>query len=115
MLLALGCIWLWQPCEEQWLCRLETVNWGLTYAFVASQLIMAHMCKEPFEPAMWAIGQMALGAVNRRLHVVDPLALTAGLTALVLLGYLHYVLVVIGQICDFLDINCLTIKKKKEE
>lgn len=30
------------------------------------------------------------------------------------IGYLHYWLVVIAQVCDFLDINCLTIKKHSQ-
>jgi hypothetical protein len=30
-------------------------------------------------------------------------------------GYLHYWLVVIDQVCAFLDINCLTIKKHSAE
>ena len=53
MLLTLGSIWLYQPCADMWTCRIQNANFGLTYALVASQLIMAHMCKEPFEPSLW--------------------------------------------------------------
>lgn len=41
-----------------------------------------------------AVLQMAVGAVNNRLHIVDPLALTFVLCVLVVVGYLHYVLTV---------------------
>lgn len=58
MMLVLGCIWMWQPCTTPWLCRLTDFNFGVTYAFVASTLIVAHMCKEPFEPPMWALAQV---------------------------------------------------------
>lgn len=53
MLLALGATWLYQPCGDQWTCRMQNATFGLTYALVASQLIMAHMCKEPFDPHLW--------------------------------------------------------------
>ncbi len=111
-MLLLGCIWLWQSVDEPHLCRAQSLNFGLVYGLVACNMIMAHMCKEPFQPALWAIGAMAVGAVNARLQLVDRLLLTAGLDALVLLGFLHYVLSVIRQICDYLDIYCLTIKKR---
>lgn len=98
MLLALGAIWLWAPCAEPWQCRLQSANFGITYAFVASQLIMAHMCKEPFEPHVWLVLQLALGAVNAWLQLVDPVLLAGVLCGLVLAAYLHYVLTVIGQV-----------------
>lgn len=81
---------------------------------MASKLIMAHMCKEPFEPPLWAIFGMALGAANSRLRLLDPLTVTLVLDAVVLTGYLHYVLSAINQICDFLGINCLTLKRPAE-
>lgn len=48
-----------------WQCRLEQESFGVVFALTASQLIMAHMCKEPFEPPLWAIGCLALAAANR--------------------------------------------------
>lgn len=111
-LVGLSGVWLWQPCSVEYLCRLQNIGVGLSYALFASQLIMAHMCKEPFQPPMWAMLLMAVGILNNLLRVVDPLKLTLGLDALLLAGYLHYVVVVINQICEHLDINCLTIKPK---
>lgn len=111
-MLALGCIWLWQPTTEPFQCRATNLMYGLVYSFVASQLIMAHMSKEPFEPSLWAIGAMAAGAINSRLRLVDPLLLTASLDLVVLIGMMHYVFTVINQVCEYLDIYCLTIKKR---
>lgn len=111
-MVALGGLWLWQPTDQLYLCRAENIGVGIAYALFASTLIMAHMCKEPFQPPMWALVVMGLGIMNKVLHVVDPLQLTICLDVLLLAGYLHYVVVVINQICEHLDINCLTIKPK---
>lgn len=113
-MVVLAGLWLCQPCQEElYLCRLQSAGVGITYALFASQLIVAHMCKEPFLPPLWAMGLMALAIINKALHIVDPLKLTLGLDVFLLLGYLHYVVVVINQICGHLGIYCLTIKPKE--
>lgn len=50
------------------------------------------------ELAWWSGAQVAWAAVGA-----------------VLAGYLHYVVSVIHQICDFLGINCLTIAEPAKE
>jgi ethanolaminephosphotransferase len=110
-LLAINTTWLWTPMDTPYLCRASNMNGGLVYALTASQLIMAHMCKEPFQPPLWAIMGMALVAANGRLRLYDPLTVTAAWNVVVLAGYLHYVLSVISQICYFLGIRCLSLKK----
>lgn len=112
VVVGLGGLWLWQPCSQPYLCRAQNVGVGLTYALFASQLIMAHMCKEPFHPPYWALGLVALGIGNKVMGQVDPLQATLVVDVVLLAGYLHYVVVVINQICEHLDINCLTIKAK---
>jgi ethanolaminephosphotransferase len=115
MLVGTGCCWLFQPCADTpLLCRLQNAGFGLVYALFASQLIMAHMAKEPFAPNMRVLLLMAVCALNRYLHVVDPWPLTCVIVGGVLLAYLHYVVVVINQICEHLDIPCLTIRPKKK-
>lgn len=110
-MIGVSTTWLWQPTGgEPYLCRAENMLVGIVYALAASQLIMAHMSKEPFRPPIWAIFLMAVAAINAQLKLMDPLLFTLGLFAIVFVGYLHYVFVVIGQICEYLDINCLTIK-----
>ena len=109
--LALSAVWLWGETSTPYLCRAQNVSIGLVYALMASQLIMAHMCKEPFKPPLWAIFGMAAAAANSRWRRVDPLLLTSALDVVFLLGYLHYVVSVINQICGFLGINCLTLKR----
>lgn len=109
--LAISSAWLWQPTTEPFLCRAQNINVGVTYALTASSLIMAHMCKEPFIPPLWAIMGLALGAVNSRLRWLDPLGLTLALDVVVFAGYLHYVFSVINQICDFLGIRCLSLQR----
>lgn len=109
--LALSTMWLWGATGTPYLCRAQNASVGVVYALMASQLIMAHMCKEPFRPPLWAIFGMAAGAANSRLQLVDPLQLTVALGVVFVLGYLHYVISVINQICGFLGINCLTLKR----
>jgi ethanolaminephosphotransferase len=109
---GLSGLWLWQPCETPYLCRLQSMGVGVTYALFASQLIVAHMCKEPFDAPLWAMTLMALAIINKVMRIVDPLRFTLGVDVLLLVGYLHYVVVVINQICAHLGIYCLTIKPK---
>lgn len=111
-LVALCGLWLGQPCDQLYLCRAQNIGVGIAYALFASQLIMAHMCKEPFDAPVWVLLLMAAGILNKVLGLYDPLQVTIGIDVLLLAGYLHYVVVVINQICEHLDINCLTIKPK---
>jgi len=110
--LVLGTVWLWEPCSQPFVCRAQSFGFGVVYALFASQLIMAHMCKEPFQAPLWALLTMTVGVLNKVLKVYDPLMVTLAVDGVILFGYLHYVVVVINQICHHLDINCLTIKPK---
>ena len=113
--LALGCITLWpENCTAVYCCRALNLLFGVTYALVASQLIMAHMCKEPFNVPMWTMGFLSAAALNGKLQIVDQAMLAYVLCGVTLVLYLHWVVSVIGQICGYLDISCLSIKKKKE-
>lgn len=111
-LLGINTAWLWGRVSTPFLCRAENASIGVVYALAASQLIMAHMCKEPFVPPMWAIAGLAFAAANSRMEWVDPLAATLAFGGVALLAYLHYVLSVIGEICDFLGIRCLTLERR---
>ncbi len=57
---------------------------------------------------------LALQVANAWLHILDPLLVAYAVNVLVVFGYLHYVVTVVGEICAFLDIPCLTIRQKKE-
>jgi hypothetical protein len=50
---------------------------------------------------------------NAWLGLVDPFLMACAVNVVVVFGYLHYVVTVVGEICAFLDIPCLTIPKKK--
>jgi ethanolaminephosphotransferase len=86
-------------------------TFGVVYALAASQLIMSHMAKEPFEPSLWAISCLAVGAVNSQLRLVDTYWAAIFLAAVSVGGYLHWVTSVIAEVCAFLNIRCLTIKR----
>lgn len=91
------------------LCRLASVAYGLVYALVASQLIVAHMAKEPFTPSSWGYLLLLVGALNRQLGVVDGMVVAAFLTATALFWYGHYVVSVVNAICLHLHIHAFTI------
>jgi ethanolaminephosphotransferase len=99
-------------CSVPFTCRLESIGVGIAYSLFASQLIMAHMCKEPFNAPGWAMVLVCGAVINKALGIVDIMGLTLAVDGILLIGYLHYVVVVIRQICAHLDIWCLTIKPK---
>lgn len=111
VMLVLGAVWLLDGDHVPGQCRAVKGSFGVVYALAASQLIMAHMAKEPFEPSLWAISCLAIGAVNSRLRLVDPYYASVFLVAVIVGGYLHYVTSVIAEICAFLNIRCLSIKR----
>ena len=91
--------------------------YGLAYALEASKLIMDHMAKEPFELAWWPVGVLAAVTACAAAGGVGPIDATTGVfigLVIVAAGYVHYVVCVIGQICAFLGIKCLTIPVKDE-
>ncbi|GAB4823532.1 hypothetical protein N2152v2_010578 [Parachlorella kessleri] len=93
--------------------RVQVGTFGVLYAWQATRLIMAHMCKEPFVMAAWPLAAIAVQVANAWLHILDPLLVAYAVNVLVVFGYLHYVVTVVGEICAFLDIPCLTIRRKK--
>jgi ethanolaminephosphotransferase len=109
LVLALGGAWLADGRVAPGQCRLVQVAFGVVYALTASQLIVAHMAKEPFEPPAWALGVLAAGAANSRLRLVDGRLAAAALAAVAIAGYAHYVVSVVAQICDYLQIRCFSI------
>ncbi|KAG1676918.1 hypothetical protein FOA52_014794 [Chlamydomonas sp. UWO 241] len=92
--------------------RAVSVAFGLMYALVASSLIVAHMSKEPVPVFYWVYGLLALAAANRFTGAVDSRTAALVLMGLTLVGYLHYVISVVNQICDYLGIRCFVIKPK---
>ena len=76
----------------------------------ATKLIMDHMAKEPFEPLGWPLALLSLNVACRRAGTPWLAGYMWGLAVIMLAGYLHYITSVIGEICAFLGIACLTIK-----
>ena len=74
-----------------------------------SRLIMSHMSKEPFKLRYWSLVLMSFTLVNSYLHLLPPFPLALVILVLVLIGYLHYVSVVVCEICDYLHIRCFQI------
>ncbi|GAA6003143.1 uncharacterized protein JCM10292_002889 [Rhodotorula paludigena] len=114
--------WLWS--REALLLRTTlflpfALFWGIAFAHHVQLLILAHLTKSPF-PAAWKHPLLilsALAAADARVELVQTSDERVKQTVLVCLGlgivvYAHFVWEVIGDICAFYDINCLTIKRK---
>jgi ethanolaminephosphotransferase len=113
--LALSTLLLWpSTCTTLLCCRGANLLVGITYALNASTLIMAHMCKEPFVVPGWTIAALSAAALNAHMGLMDQALLVWALDAFAVAAYLHWVVVVIRQICTYLDINCLTIRAKAQ-
>lgn len=70
-------------------------------------LVHSLACSLPATPAMLQLG-------NAWTQSLDPTLLAYAVNAVVVGGYLHYVVVMINEICGFLGIPCLTVRKVAE-
>ncbi|KAJ8295963.1 putative CDP-alcohol phosphatidyltransferase class-I family protein C22A12.10 [Rhodotorula toruloides] len=93
--------------------------WGISFAHHVQLLILAHLTKSPF-PAAWKHPLLllaVLAAVDAHFGIVqtDKASVKHTVLACLAIGtlvYAHFVWEVIGDICAFYDIGCLTIKRK---
>lgn len=99
--------------------------WGLSFAHHVGLLILAHLTASPF-PSVWKHPLLilsVLGAVDSHLEDLTGVKgvqrgegshrVVVAICLVVALGvYAHFVWEVVGDICEFYDINCLTIKDK---
>ncbi|GMH39591.1 hypothetical protein BSKO_07489 [Bryopsis sp. KO-2023] len=111
--IGFGSLWVLEPPSSAGECRAAFTTFGTAYAYIATQLIVAHMSKIAFEPSPWAMGILFLGAVNTRLLIVNKLVFAFGALGVTAFGYMHYIVSIVRQICQFLDIWCLSIKARK--
>jgi ethanolaminephosphotransferase len=103
---------LWLENSPPSAARSVMSTFGIVYAWEATQMIVAHMTKEPIVTTWWPTAMMALAYLNTHLAALDPALIPFLINIAVVAGYLHYVTSVVNEICAFLDINCLTIKHK---
>lgn len=103
---------LWLENSPASAARSVMSTFGIVYAWEATQMIVAHMTKEPIVTTWWPTAMMALAYLNTHLAALDPALIPFLINIAVVAGYLHYVTSVVNEICVFLDINCLTIKHK---
>jgi len=116
--------WLFSPYSSL-LSHNRLVLFCLTMSFVfgrlTTKIILHHLVHQPFP--YWTVMLVPLigGAVLANLPrfglpAISPVAevwYLRGYFVFALTAYTHWALVTIDRICTFLDINCLTIKKRK--
>lgn len=91
--------------------RVANATFGILYALQATKLIMAHMSKEPYEVTAWPLVVMAVQVANHFVPFADAVLLNYSVCAVSLVLYLHYVVSMVREICAFLCIPCLTVRK----
>lgn len=111
---ALGATALvWLQLSHSGSARNVLSTFGVMYAWEATQLIVAHMTKEPIVTTWWPTAIVALSAANAYVGVVEPGLVAVIVNGVIIVAYLRYGICVVGEICEALNINCLTIKHKK--
>lgn len=120
------CSWLFSPYSSL-LSSNRLVLFCLTMSFVfgrlTTKIILHHLTHQPFP--YWTImllpliGGAVLGNLPRfGLAMVDPTFEVWYLRAyfvFALVAYMHWAFLVCDKICRFLNINCLTIKRRKDD
>ncbi|GIL51970.1 hypothetical protein Vafri_7936 [Volvox africanus] len=113
VLMTLGAIYLADDKLKWGQARLATLLYGIVYAIVATQLIMDHMCKEPFRPPLFPMAVLATAALNSVVELVDARMVAAGAVAIMIVYYGVYVSTIVRQVCAFLGIKCFSITPKR--
>ena len=108
---ALATLLCSEPCTNQWQPRVTSATWAMVFALQTSRLIVAHMAKDEYYLAAWPLVLMGLQVLNNLfLQVLPGMHVASVVAAVVAVGYLHYVLSVVQEICGVLGIQCLRIK-----
>ncbi|POY72449.1 hypothetical protein BMF94_4275 [Rhodotorula taiwanensis] len=114
----------WVHAREKLLLRTTlfiplALFWGIASAHHVQLVILAHLTKSPFPSALYhplvlVSVTAALDAHFKVFQTSDERVKQAvlGCLAVAFVVYSHFVYEVIGDICAFYDINCLTIKRK---
>ena len=112
---ACGTALLMLPTSVPGESRVLMATFGVTYALQATRLIMAHMAKEPFSIAVWPLVLILLQVGNYYGGGLDTAMLAYAVNAVVVAGYLHYVVSMTNEICAYLGIKALTISPKMDK
>lgn len=113
---CIGCgVILMLPIVPNTHSRIIFEIFGINYALQATKMIMAHMCKEPFQISMWPNVLIGFQVINYFSGSIDPVILSYLIFAGIAVGYFYYIISVILEICAFLDISALKIKPAKKE
>ena len=110
---ALAYLYLMQPLgDSRYTGRYLLEATSLCYSTIATQVILAHMAKDAYIPAVWPYILLAIGIVNSHVKLVQAEQMAVVLLAVVLIGYLHFVICVCNQMARHLGIQILVIEHK---
>lgn len=115
LMFALATLLCSEPYSDPWQPRVTSATWAMVFALQTSRLIVAHMAKDEYYLAAWPMVLMGVQVLNNLfLQVLPGMEVASVVAALVAVGYLHYVLNVVQEICAALGIQCLRIKPMVE-
>jgi ethanolaminephosphotransferase len=104
-----------------------SLSWGLAFAYQVGLLIVAHVTKSSFPKYHYGMVLSFIGAVDanaQRLFGVRPLInrdaggqllWTYGCLIVAAVMHAFFIWDVVGTVCAYFDINCLTLKKNKDK
>lgn len=113
--------WMWSPnstiISDSLLACTFILNVGLVFGKMATKIILAHLLKRPFPYGTAILWPMILGSTCINLGYLLPYEplLVYSYFAFSLLAYCWWAVDTINRFCAYLDINCLTLKKRKKE
>ncbi|GLC46650.1 hypothetical protein PLESTB_001550600 [Pleodorina starrii] len=113
LVMTMGGIYLADDKLKPGQARLATLLYGIVYAIVATQLIMDHMCKEPFRPPVIPLAVLGVATVNSVVEIADTRLVAGGFVTVMLIYYGFYVSTIVKQVCAFLGITCFSITPKR--
>lgn len=108
----LGAMLVLLPASAPGQQRVQVGTFGVMYALQSTRLIMAHMCKDTFNVAIWPMIAITCQIVNSWTGIFGAMPVACAVNMVVVVGYLHYVVAVVNEICAFLKIPCLTISSR---
>lgn len=111
MVVGFGSVWYIASPSAHGECRLIQSAWGVLFAVAGTQLIVAHMAKEPYQPYWWLFVLLAGAAANSQMNWLDTYVVAISVWAVAVIAYSVYVFCIISEICAFLKIRCFSIKK----
>jgi ethanolaminephosphotransferase len=124
ILLVLGSLWVAGPNAHDYASYPVVFLFaiGIGYVLFSTRMITSHMCKIPFSPQLRVIIPFGLVVFNSygpvfgliAAPIIRPMLASSLYVLFIVFVYLHFVMHVVNDICDYLNIYLFKIVKKQQ-